>query len=237
MGYDDDRPVAARPDNTGLAADRVDVNIATFGATAVGSAPVGNGEADWLVWFAGQTGSWYSQDHRAWSIALESGYQWKARWQPWVRTGFLHASGDGDPADDRHGTFFPMLPTVRKYSLTTAYAPMNLDDLFVEVMMRPTPRLSTRFDLRRIWLASAADLWFSGSGPTQQRGSFFGYAGRRSGNSADFGTVVETAADVSLGRRWSVNGFGGLIHGGPVVGTTFAGRWLRYLYVENVVQF
>ena len=235
IGYHDDRPVSARPDNTGLTAERVEVSIATLGAAAVGSAPVGHGEADWLVWLAGQAGSWYSQDHRAWSVALEGGYQWKTRWQPWVRAGFLHASGDDDPADDRHGTFFPMLPTVRKYALTTAYAPMNLDDVFVEVAIRPMSRLSARLDMRRVWLASAQDLWFSGSGPTQQRGSIFGYAGRRSGGFTDFGTVTQGAADVSLGGHWSVNSFIGLVHAGPVVGATFTGRWLRFFYVENVV--
>jgi hypothetical protein len=235
--YDDDRPVAARPDNTGRSATRVDVAITTFGATAVGATALGNGEADWLGWFAGQTGSWYSQDHGAWSLALEGGYQWKSTWQPWVRAGFLHATGDRSPSDDRHQTFFPVLPTVRKYAFTTAYAPMNLEDAFVELIARPASRLTVRADVRRLWLAEAADLWYSGSGATQQSGSIFGYSGRRSGNTSDFGTAVECAADYSFGRHWSLNGFFGAIHGGPVVSTSFTGDWLRFFYLENVVQF
>jgi len=32
-------------------------------------------------------------------------------WQPRVRAGAAWASGDGDPTDGTHGTFFPLLPS------------------------------------------------------------------------------------------------------------------------------
>ena len=236
--YNDDRAVTARPDNSGRTASRVDVGITTFGAAAVGTAPARRGDVDWLAWFAGQTGTWYGQDHRAWSLAIEAGYQWKARWQPWVRAGYLHASGDPDAADARHGTFFPMLPTVRKYSMTTAYATMNLRDLFAEVIVRPTARVTARADIRRLWLANGRDLWYAGSGATQNTGTFFGYGGRRSGGSTDLApAVIEGAVDVTLGRHWSANAFLGSIRGGQVVAASFPGRWLRFFYLENVVQW
>jgi hypothetical protein len=237
LRYDDDRPVTTRPDNTGLQADRAAVGVTTLGATAIGSASTEHGEIDWFAWFAGQTGSWYSQRHRAWSLAVEGGHQWKTPWQPWVRAGFLQASGDADPGDDRHGTFFPLLPTVRKYAFTASYAPMNLRDLFVELITRPHARVSARVDARRLRLARATDLWYSGSGATQQRGAVFGYAGRRSGGAVSLGTVLETAATVTLNRHWSVNGFLGTIKGGRVVQSLFAGDWLRFGYLESVIQF
>ena len=237
--YDDDRAVAARPDNSGLTASRVDVGITTVGAAAVGAASAAGGELDYLAWVAAQTGSWYGQSHRAWSLAAEAGYQWKnARWQPWVRGGYLHASGDEDPSDDRHGTFFPMVPTVRKYSMTTAYSTMNLDDLFAEVIVTPATRLTARVDVRRLWLAEAADRWYAGSGATQRTGTLFGYTGRPSGGSADLAPfVMESAADVALARHWSANAFFGAIRGGDAVASSFQGRWLRFFYLENVVQW
>ncbi|MDO8678146.1 MAG: alginate export family protein [Acidobacteriota bacterium] len=236
--YDDDRQVAARPDNSGRTASRVDVGITTLGAAAVGTAPAGRGDFDWLAWFAGQTGSWYGQNHQAWSLVLETGYQWKARWQPWIRVGFLDASGDGSPSDDRHNTFFPMLPTVRKYSMTTAYATMNLRDLFAESIVRPTAKITARAAIRRLWLANGGDLWYAGSGATQNTGTSFGYAGRRSGGTTDLASaVIEGAVDVTLARHWSANAFLGVIHGGQVVAASFPGRWLRFFYLENVVQW
>jgi hypothetical protein len=235
--YSDDRAVTARPDNSGLSATRARVTVGTIGVSAVGSARVGSVDLDWLAWYAGQTGSWYEQSHRAQSLAVEGGVQWPRGWQPWVRAGYLHATGDADPQDDRHGTFFPMLPTVRRYSFTTIYAPMNLRDTFVEVLVRPTPRLRGRADVRWLRLADAADRWYSGSGATQNAGSFFGYAARTSGGQTDFGTAIEGALDVTLGRHLSINGFIGAIDGGAVVATLFPGRWARFGYIESVIQF
>jgi hypothetical protein len=236
--YDDERAVTGRPDNTGRVATAADVGVTTFGGSAVGSAALGDGEADWLGWFVGQTGDWYGQTHRAWSFSAEAGYQWKsAPSQPWLRAGHLTASGDDDPNDDRHETFFLMVPTVRRYASTTVYAPMNLHDTFAELALRPIARLAVRIDVRRVRLAEAADRWYSGSGATVKRGTFFGFAGRPSGGAADLGHVVEGSADLRLGAHWSINGFAGGINGGDVVRTFFAGHWLRYVYVESVIQY
>lgn len=237
LRYADDRPVTARSDNTALPAEHAAIRLTTMGAAGIGSTVAGRGEFDWLAWFAGQAGSWYGQRHRAWSLAIEGGYQWKTPWQPWVRAGVLYASGDDDAGDAAHGTFFPMLPTVRKYAYTAAYAPMNLRDTFIEVIARPTSRVLVRADARQLRLAQAADLWYAGSGATQRRGRFFGYAGRRSGGATALGTVFEGAADVTLGRHWAVNGFAGTIHGGQVVRSLFAGNWLRFVYLETAIRF
>jgi hypothetical protein len=235
--YDDHRPVTARPDNSGLRATRADVGVTTIGVSVVGAQAGRAGEADWLGWLAVQRGTWYGLSHRAWSLAVEGGHQWRAAWEPWLRGGYLYASGDADGADGRHGTFFPMLPTVRRYALTTAYAPMNLEDAFTELVVRPTARMTVRMDARRLRLAEAADLWYAGSGATRREGSYFGYAGRPSGRHRDLGVVVEGAADVAISRSWSINGFLGGVRGGRVPRTSFPGRWLRFAYLEQVIRF
>jgi hypothetical protein len=235
--YDDDRAVTARPDNSGRTAARADVGITTIGASAAGSAARGNGEFDWLLWAAVQQGGWYEQSHRAWSAAIEGGHQWRVAWQPWLRAGYLRASGDSNANDERHGTFFPMLPTVRRYSFTTAYAPMNLEDSFAELVLRPTSRVSARGDVRHLRLVQANDRWYAGSGATRRDGPYFGYAGRSSGGRSDLGVAIEGAADVAVNPHWSINGFIGGMHGGSVVQTLFTGHWLRFAYIENVLQF
>jgi hypothetical protein len=235
--YDDDRSITTRPDNTGLSASRARISVATFGASAVGSARTRGVDLDWLGWYAQQRGSWYEQKHRALSLALEAGVQWPTGWQPWVRGGYLLASGDDNPLDDRHETYFPMVPTVRRYALTTIYAPMNVRDVFVEVLARPTPRLRGRADVRWLTLAAGADRWYAGSGATQNAGAYFGYAGRTSGGQTDFGTALEGALDLTLSRHWSVNGFIGAIEGGQVVSALFRGSWARFAYLESVIQF
>lgn len=235
--YSDDRFVTARPDNTGLSAARARVTVATLGASAIGARRVGTVDLDWLGWYAEQTGSWYGQDHRARSLALEGGVQWPRGWQPWIRGGYLHASGDDNPRDARHGTFFATIPTVRRYSFTTIYAPMNLRDAFVEFIVRPSSRVRGRMDVRWLSLAEGADRWYAGSGATRGAGSFFGYAGRASGGHTDLGTVIEGALDVTVARHLSINGFIGGMHGGRVVANLFRGEWARFAYLESVIQF
>ncbi len=235
--YKDDRRAPARPDNTGLGAARIDVVITTLGASHVGAYPLASGEIDVLLWGVGQWGDWYGQTHRASAAAVEGGHQWTAAaWKPWLRAGALVTSGDNDPRDARHGTFFPMLPTVRKFSQTTVYSTMNLTDVYGQIAIRPAAPLGLRFDLHRLWLSSAADLWYGGSGATAEREAGFGYAGRRSNGSRDLGLSMEASADVRLAPAWSIGAFAGHIRGGRVVSGTFGNDRLWFAYVESVVR-
>lgn len=235
--YRDRRAVTQRPDNTGLTAPAgAAIDVTTGGAVVVGAYPAGRGEADLLAWSAVQGGRWYGDDHRAFAVALEGGYQWAAApWRPWLRAGLFHASGDGNPGDGRHGTFFPMVPTVRRFSQTTAYGTMNLRDVFVQAQARPRPALGLRLDVRRLALASSADLWYAGSGATLSNGAVFGYAGRRSNGSRRLGTSIEGSFDYAATPRVSFNAFAGRVAGGPVVTGTFAGKVLWFTYLESVV--
>jgi len=193
---------------------------------------------DGLIWLVGQTGAWYEQRHRAYGVAVEGGHQWTAAaWRPWVRAGYLRASGDDDPGDDRHGTFFQMLPTVRRYAQTATYSQMNHTDAFVQTILRPAPSLGVRLDLHRIGLVSARDGWYFGSGATQSRGTTFGFATRPSNGRTDLGVSTEAGVDYTLSPHWSVNAFLGVIRGGEVVRRSFAGPTLKFGYVESVVQF
>lgn len=238
FNYRDTRAVAARPDNSGRVAAAVDVDITTFGAAAVGAYAIEFGRLDGLLWVAAQRGDWYNDSHAALAFALEGGLQWSgAPGSPWLRAGWNRASGDEDGNDDEHGTFFPMLPTGRKYSLSATYATMNLDDRFVQLIARPHAKVTVRGDVHWLRLAEAADLWYAGSGATQRRGTIFGYAGRRSGGSTSFGTVVEGSADWTITPHWSINGYAGWIRGADVVRASFAGERLTFAYIENVLQF
>jgi hypothetical protein len=236
--YRDRRPVGARPDNTGRVAPSVDVTVAAFGGSQVGVFPTVAGEADTLVWLAGQFGDWYGQRHAAFSVAAEIGHRWTALdWRPWLRAGYLYASGDGDPRDDRHGTFFQMLPSVRRYAETTTYAQMNVSDLFAEVHLYPHARVSTRMDVHRVDLAAREDRWYAGSGATARDGLYFGYTARPSGGATRFGTVLEGSVDVRLHRYWSLNAYAGAIWGGDLIRRHFVNDRLAYAYVESVIGF
>ena len=237
--YDDSRPVRSRPDNTLQAATSVDVHITSAGTSLVGAYPAGpKGQVDVLGWLVWQGGHWYGQTHRANAVAAELGYERpKAKWRPWVRGGWFRSSGDGHATDARHGTFFQMLPTARRYSLSTAYNLMNLSEVFGQVIARPRTSVTMRFDIHHLRLTDAADLWYAGSGATQRAGTTFGFSGRRSNGSTDLGTMVEGAADWAVSPHLSLNGYLGHLGAGYVVGKTFAGRTMNFGYLETIVTF
>jgi hypothetical protein len=237
--YRDTRSVTQRPDNTGRAAQAVDVGINTFGGSIIIAPPVARGHQwDGLVWIAAQSGSWYALRHRATSVAMEGGHQWMmSGWQPWLRGGYLYASGDGDALDTRHGTFFEMLPTVRRYAQTALYSQMNNTDLFAQLLARPRQNVNMRFDWHRVGLASSRDAWYYGSGATQQHGSIFGFATRPSFGATHLATIGDASVDYAIAPHWSVNGYLAVGRGGGVVAPAFAGRTLAFAYVENVLQF
>ena len=66
--YSDHRDVTTRPDNTGLSPQAADVDIATFGASHLGSYAIGSSRADSVLWVAGQFGDWYGIPHHAVSV-------------------------------------------------------------------------------------------------------------------------------------------------------------------------
>jgi hypothetical protein len=236
--YDDEREVTGRPDRTGRRVTAADVAVTAVGGHVVGARAAGAGEIDALLWAAGQFGSWYEQDHRGLGLSAEAGYQWStAPWSPWLRGGISWFSGDAAPADERHGTFFPMLPTVRRYSQSTLYSIANLRDVMAQVMLRPRPNVSLRVDGHLLGLANRNDGWYAGSGATQEEGRIFGYTLRPSGGESRLMEIVEGSVDWRLRPQWSVNAYLGVASAGPVVRTSFRSGPATFFYLENVVQF
>lgn len=235
--YRDHRGTAAVADNTGSNDRPIDVDVFAIGGSHVRVTPTPAGELDTVLWGAGETGRWYSQAHRAASVAAEIGHRWtRAPWRPWLRAGYLWASGDRNPDDGRHGTFFQMLPSTRKYALSSTYAQMNLSDAFAQAWFEPRG-IKTRIEVHALGLASGRDLWYHGSGATASRGSFFGFSGRAAGGETRLGTVLEGAVDVPIRRYWSVNAYAGTMWGGAVVTRQFSGRRLGFWFLENVIRF
>lgn len=235
--YRDRREMAAVVDNT-LSPDRpVDVTIAALGGSHARVMPTPGGELDTVLWGAVETGDWYGQSHRAASVAAEAGHRWPGvAGRPWLRAGYLWSSGDGDPADGRHGTFFQMLPSSRKYALSATYAQMNLTDAFVQAAFEPRG-VKTRIEVHAVGLASGQDLWYQGSGATASTGRYFGFSGRAAGGHSRLGTVLEGTVDVPLKTYWSVNAYVGTMWGGGVVTHNFSGDRLTFWYLENIFRF
>ena len=153
--YEDRRNEPLKVDNRALAArtaDRDSIFVHTLGGHAVTAVEAGPGVLDGLVWAVGQTGEWGVQDHAAWATAVELGYQLpRVIAQPWLRIGYDVSSGDRDPTDGDHGSFFQALPTARVYAQLPFYNLMNNQDVFAQLILRPHARVTVRTDYH--WLS------------------------------------------------------------------------------------
>jgi hypothetical protein len=225
----DNRPLADRQ------ADDESIRIGTIGAHHVELLGGRDGRTDLLLWGAYQFGDWGSLTHRAWSATAEVGYQPTAMQQlrPWIRVGYTRSSGDGDPVDDRHGTFFQLLPTPRLHARFPFHNLMNVREVSGSLILRPGDRLTLRGDLRRIRLDSEQDLWYAGGGAFEA-GSF-GYAGRPSGGETELATLTDLSASLRLTQRLTVSGYLARASGAAVVETIYpdgATATLRFLEIE-----
>lgn len=240
LWYNDARDGVVKIDNRSLAArqaDRGHLTIGTFGGHYIGALIRRPGTFDLLLWGAAQTGSWGEQlAHRAAALAVEAGWQPNAPLAPWIRAGFDYASGDHEPGDSVHGTFFQVLPTPRQYARFPFFNLMNSEDRFGELIVRPSKRLVTRADVHSLRLADGNDLWYQGGGAFQP--TTFGYVGQTVNGHRSLATLYDISADITLTSRVSVTGYYGYAAGGPALAGNYPVRNDASLgYVELLLRF
>jgi hypothetical protein len=244
LHYHDGRG-ALKTDNRTAAARRTDtgnIRVNTVGGHYIAAVKTRRGTLDLLAWDAGQFGSWGVQSHRAGAGSLEGGFQpggALGKVKAWVRAGYFRSTGDSDPTDARHETFFQVLPTPRVYARFPFYNLMNSEDAFAQVSLKPHARLTLRADIHRLRLSHAGDLWYSGGGAFQE--TTFGYQGRLSGGRKSLGTLFDMSADVSLTPTTTLTLYGAGVRGGTVMSSIYpaggSNPTARFVYAELTKRF
>jgi hypothetical protein len=240
IGYRDGRTAVLKVDNRPLVlrtADRESIGLGTFGANYVHVFQTRSaGKVDVLGWAVAQTGSWGAQSHRAAAYVAEAGWQPDVALRPWFRGGYSYGSGDDNPNDGTHGTFFQLLTTPRQYARLPFYNMMNNGDLFGMVTLRPSPKLTLKSEVHALRLVDAEDLWYGGGGPFQR--STFGYAARPSQGAEPLATVWDVSADVPVHPHFTLGLYFGHTSGGDVVKRTYSRSSAgHFAYVESMVRF
>jgi hypothetical protein len=223
----DNRPSSARTGEFG------NIRIGSFGGHWIHALETDSGTVDFLAWGVAQTGRWGNLDHRAGAGALEAGWQPNIapKLKPWFRFGFFDGSGDKDPADKQHRTFFQILPTPRPFARFPFFNLMNQRDWHGAMILRPAPKLSISSEFHAMRLASENDLWYLGGGAYQPWS--FGYVGRPVSGARGFANLYDIAADYRINERVSVNGYFGFANGRSVMKTIYPkGRDGAFGYVE-----
>jgi len=236
MGVDilktDNRAVAVRR------ADLANIRIDTFGGHSLHAIDTGAGTVDLLLWGAVQTGRWGVQTQRAGAVDIEGGFQPKtlAAIKPWLRGGYTFGSGDGNPNDNRHETFFQLLPTPRPYAKFPFFNMMNTEDRYGILLLRPHKRITIDSEFHALRLSSANDFWYSGGGAFQPW--TFGYTGRSASGRRSLGNLYDTGIDYRATRRLTLSGYLGYTQGLAAMEQIYpAGKNGRFGYLEVLQRF
>ena len=240
LGYSDYRDGVVKTDNRPLGvrtADTAHIHIGTYGGHVLQTLSSRAGTVDLLLWGALQSGSWGRQSHRAGAFAAEAGWQPRLlpSLRPWLRGGIDFGSGDGDPNDRTHGTFFQVLPTPRVYARFPFFNMMNTRDAFGELILRPGKVLTIRADAHSLALSNSSDLWYSGGGMFQPW--TFGYTGRPSNGHAGLATLVDAGAEYTVNPHAAIGLYYGHAAGRLVVQSIYPnGGSGSFGYVELTLR-
>jgi hypothetical protein len=241
IGYVDERGNVLKTDNRTVVArtaDTLQIRIATYGADYAHVLHTDHaGQFNFLLWGALQSGGWGVQTQRAEAFMGEAGWQPKVRLiNPWLSAGYSFGSGDSNPNDNVHGTFFQVLPTPRPYDRFPFYNMMNNEDFYGSAVFRLPHALAVRNELHALRLANAQDLWYAGGGAFQPK--TFGYTGRASGGTRSLANVWDMSLDIPLRRGFSVTAYYAHAWGKSVISTIYpAGASAQFGYVETDYRF
>jgi Alginate export len=160
MWYQDTRGNTKKTDKATMV-DFAPIRLLTLGGSVIGVKQTPSGPLDGALWGAFQGGDWGGQTVRAASALGEVGWRPnQAKGRLWLRAGMLWCSGDRDPSDTSHGTFYPLLVAPKLYARPPFYAFANVDDKFLTVRYLPKKDLSTRLEWHSVSLADGRDLWY-----------------------------------------------------------------------------
>jgi hypothetical protein len=214
------------------------VRVGSFGGHYIQRISTSAGMFDGLLWGLVQTGSWGRLDHRAGAVSVEGGWQLPAmpKLKPWLRAGYFRATGDNDPLDDEHGTFFQMLPTPRPYARMPYYDFLNNEDLFAMLVLRPHRAVTIRGEAHGLRLTNRNDLWYLGGGAYQPW--TFGFVGRPSNGNRGLATMYDASVDYSVNARLTLSGYVAHARGHSVVRAIYPqGQLGTFGYLEAVYRF
>jgi hypothetical protein len=239
IGYHDGRTYVTKTDNRAAAvraADHRNIRVGTYGANLIATAPAGPGNLDVVLWGAFQNGRWGPLNQSSSAGDVEAGYQLKVASSPWLRGGWWRSSGDSNPNDTTHSTFFQVLPTPRVYARDPFYNLMNSTDGFVQFVDKPTKKLALRSDVHWLKLTQGNDFWYQGGGAYDSK--VFGFTGRPGNGHNSFASVADISADYQATKAVAVNVYYSHSWGKSVIGAIYpANKNEQFGYVEMVYRW
>jgi hypothetical protein len=239
IDYDDFRHIL-KTDNRSAAVrkgDTENIHIQTWGGHSIHAFTTSAGTIDALVWAVAQTGRWGTQTQRAYALDFETGFQPAIlpKLKPWLQAGYTIGSGDGNPNDSTHSTFFQILPTPRPYARFPFFNMMNTEDAFGALILRPHAKVTVSSEFHSLRLTNPNDLWYSGGGAFQPW--TFGYNGRAVSGRRSLANLYDTSVEYRCNRHVTLTAYLGYAQGHSVMELLYPNdKDARFGYLEALFR-
>lgn len=184
-------------------ADAGGTDFFTFGTSWTGDPLKLNGW-DYVFQANAQTGDVKGKDLAAFAGHWDVGYNWlDSAWKPRLGLEYSYASGDGNAADGKTGTFQNLFPTNHLYyGYMDLFAWQNLHNPAIHFSVQPTKSLKLMLDYHGFWLADTNDAWYRSNITTQVRPATPG-ASSFVGSEIDFTVVWKAHKNLEVQAGYS----------------------------------
>jgi hypothetical protein len=187
-----------------------------------------------------------SLDHEAFAAHVGGGYTFAGvSFTPRLGVEYNFASGDSDPADDRHETFENLFPTNHKfYGYMDFFSWQNIHNVRASASIKPLKSLTLTLDYHLFWLAETADYFYTAGGAprsTAAPGSGMGY-NRNPGYDNFVGSEINLIASYNV-KKWAnlQGGYGHFFVGNYVkeslASPNFGAADADWVYVQIAINF
>src|SRR5262249_7082577 len=150
--------------------------------------------------------------------------------------GYYKGSGDDIPNDNKHETFFQVLPTPRPFARFPFFNMMNNKDRFATLILRPHTKVTVSSEFHSLALSNANDFWYSGGGAFQPW--TFGYTGRSTTGRQSLANLYDTQVEYRFNRKFTFTGYFGYAQGLAAMEQIYPkGKDGRFGYVEMLYKF
>ena len=151
-------------------APKANTDFVTLGTRMMGDPKKFNGW-DYETEMAVQFGDLRGKDLNAFAGHWGAGYNWmNSSWKPRLGIEYNFATGDGNAADGKIGTFQNLFPTNHPfYGYADFFSWQNVHNPELTFMFQPTSKFSVKIDYHLFWAADTHDAWYRANGVTQVR--------------------------------------------------------------------
>ena len=242
VNYDDDRNLV-KPSNTSGIEGKT--NISTIGLHFIKIIENKNYSLDFVGWYSYQWGKWGQLDnssnllkiiHRAYAFDIELGYKLNSiNFKPHFRISYFHGSGDSNPLDNKHETYFIFLYNGRKFALFPFYNQQNLNDLTFQLIFSSGKNSKIRMDYSILSLDKEEDGWYTGSGALNN--SSFGIVYKPSLGSKKIANVFSFAINYDFTNKSSISLFYSIADGKDIIRKIYHSSKASYFFIEFNQKF